>query len=40
MDITLESYISYLNDLFIQELLDFDYSVKGDRTTVDALSIL
>ena len=39
MDITLESYISYLNDLFIQELLDFDYSVEGDRTTVDALSI-
>ena len=35
-----EDYIDYLNDLSIQELLDFDYYVKGDRSTVDALTIL
>jgi len=35
-----EDYIDYLNELFIQELLDFDYYVEGKRSTVDSLTIL
>jgi hypothetical protein len=40
MDLTFEEYIDYLNELFIQELLDFDYYVEGKRSTVDSLTIL
>jgi hypothetical protein len=36
----LNEYIDYLNSLFIQEVLDFDYYVEGKRSTVDALTIL
>jgi hypothetical protein len=36
----LREYINYLNDLFIQEVLDFDYYVEGKRSTVDSLTIL
>ena len=36
----LYEYIDYLNDLFIQEILDFDYYVEGKRSTVDSLTIL
>lgn len=40
MDITYEEYIDFINHLFMQELLDFDYYVEGKRSTVDSLSIL
>ena len=36
----LHEYIDYLNDLFIQEFLDFDFYVEGKRSTVDSLTIL
>ena len=36
----LYEYIDYLNDLLIQEILDFDYYVERKRSTVDALTIL
>lgn len=36
----LYEYIDYLNDLFIQEILDFDYYVEGKRSTVASLTIL
>jgi hypothetical protein len=36
----LNEYIDYLNSLFIQEVLDFDYYVEGKRSTVDSLTIL
>jgi hypothetical protein len=36
----LNEYIDYLNSLFIQEVLDFDYYVDGKRSTVDSLTIL
>jgi hypothetical protein len=36
----LNEYIDYLNSLFIQEVLDFDYYVEGNRSTVDSLTTL
>jgi len=36
----MNEYIDYLNSLFIQEVLDFDYYVEGKRSTVDSLTIL
>lgn len=36
----LNEYIDYLNSLFIQEVLDFDYYVEGKRSTVDSLTVL
>jgi hypothetical protein len=36
----LNEYTDYLNSLFIQEVLDFDYYVEGKRSTVDSLTIL
>jgi hypothetical protein len=40
MDLTHEEYINYLNDIFIQKLLDVEYYVEGKHSTVDSLTIL
>ena len=40
MDLTHEEYILYLNDMFVQIFLDFDYYVEGKCSTVDSFTIL
>lgn len=40
MDLTLKDYLDYINSLLMQEMLDFDYTIGQDASTVDALTIL
>ena len=40
MDLTYEEYTDYLNGMLMQEMLDFDYYIGQDASTVDALTIL
>lgn len=40
MDLTYEEYLDYINSLSLQEMLDFDYYISQDASTVDALTIL
>ena len=40
MDLTYEEYIDYINSLSLQEMLDSDYTIGQDASTVDALTIL
>ena len=40
MDITFEEYIDFINHLFLQELVDFDYKFRNTGSTVDSLQIL
>lgn len=38
MDLTLYEYIDFINHLFLQEMVDFDY--KDSYSTNDSLTIL
>lgn len=40
MDLTYEEYIDYINHLFMQEFVDFQYHMGDTEATVDSLNIL
>jgi hypothetical protein len=40
MDVTYEEYLEYINDLYMQEFLDFGYHFGKSESTVDSLAIV
>lgn len=40
MDMTYGEYIDYINHLFLQEFVDFDYHMGHSDSTAEALTIL
>lgn len=40
MDVTFEEYIDFINHLFLQELVDFDYKFRNTGSTSESLAII
>lgn len=40
MDMLYDDYTDFVNDLFMQEFLDFEYHTGHSDSTVDSLAIL
>ena len=40
MDMTYDEYIDFINHLFMQEFLDFDYHTGHSDSTSESLSII
>jgi len=40
MDMTYDEYIEYINHLFMQEFVDFQYHMGDTEATVESLTIL
>jgi len=40
MDMTYDEYIDFINHLFLQEFVDFDYHMGHSDSTIDSLQIL
>lgn len=40
MDVTYDEYIEFINHLFMQEFVDFDFHFRDTESTVESLTIL
>jgi hypothetical protein len=40
MDLTYDEYIDFINHLFLQEFVDFDYKFRNTGSTNESLSII
>ena len=40
MDMTYDEYIEFINHLFMQEFVDFEYHMGNTESTVESLQIL
>lgn len=40
MDMTYDEYIDYINHLFMQEFVDFEYHMSDTESTTESLTIL
>lgn len=40
MDLTYDEYIDFINDLFMQEMLDFDFHFRDTDSITESLTIL